>query len=235
MLTLPPVAAKLVNLSTLLLTIEVLATIAFAMSGLIEAVRKRMDIVGVFAVTFVSAFGGGTLRDILLDQRPFFWVQNQEYIWLILAMTIIVPLRIHFPRRKIMRQLTELADAFGLGLFAVSGTSVALVAGMSEIVAIMMGTITAVFGGVIRDVLCNEIPKAFHDHRPYALCAFVGSACFLGMHHLPALEAEISTTLGVICVTGLRLLALWFDWRIPAWPVRQEVAAGDDGKAPSEP
>ena len=75
--TLPPVAARLVNLETLIITIELMATIAFAMSGLMEAVRKRMDVVGVFSVTFVSAFGGGTLRDVLLNRRTFFWVQHQ--------------------------------------------------------------------------------------------------------------------------------------------------------------
>ena len=82
--TLPPVAARLVNLETLIITIELMATIAFAMSGLMEAVRKRMDVVGVFSVTFVSAFGGGTLRDVLLNRRTFFWVQHQEYVWLVL-------------------------------------------------------------------------------------------------------------------------------------------------------
>ena len=77
---------------TILLVIEVGGTLAFAMSGLLEAIRKRMDIVGVFSVAFVSAFGGGTVRDLLLDRRPLFWVQNQEYVWLVIALALTAPL-----------------------------------------------------------------------------------------------------------------------------------------------
>ena len=79
------------NLHPFLIAIEVGGTIAFAMSGLIEATRKRMDIVGVFSVAFVSAFGGGTVRDLLLDRRPLFWVQNQEYVWLVIALALTAP------------------------------------------------------------------------------------------------------------------------------------------------
>ena len=79
------------NLHPFLIAIEVGGTLAFAMSGLIEATRKRMDIVGVFSVAFVSAFGGGTVRDLLLDRRPLFWVQNQEYVWLVIALALTAP------------------------------------------------------------------------------------------------------------------------------------------------
>lgn len=213
-------AARFVTLETLLTAIEIAATIAFAMSGLMEAVRKRMDIIGVFSVTFVSAFAGGTLRDVLLDRRPFFWVQNQEYIWLVVALTLIAPLLLR-PRQQHLRdKLVELADALGLGLFAISGTSVSLVAGMPWIVAIMLGAITAAFGGVARDVLCNEIPKVFHDHSPYTLCAFIGSIVFLGLHEY-GVAPELSTGIGICTITGLRLLAVSYGWRIPAWPAQK--------------
>ena len=111
-------------------------------------------------------------------------------------------------------------DAFGLGLFAISGASLAMVAGMPALVSVLLGAVTAVSGGVLRDVLCNEIPRVFHDHRPYTLCAFVGCAIFLGLDGLGA-APELSTTAGVASTTGLRLLAVWTGWRIPAWP-RQE-------------
>lgn len=213
-------AARFVNLETLTTAIEIAATIAFAMSGLMEAVRKRMDIIGVFSVTFVSAFAGGTLRDVLLDRRPFFWVQNQEYIWLIVALTLSAPLLLRPSQQHLRGRLMELADAFGLGLFAISGTSVALVAGMPWIVAIMMGAITAAFGGVARDVLCNEIPKVFHDHSPYTLCAFIGSVLFLVLHEYDVVP-ELSTGIGICTITGLRLLAISYGWRIPAWPAQK--------------
>ena len=205
------------DLASIWLVIEVAATVAFAISGLTAAVRQHMDIVGVFSVAFVSAFGGGTLRDVLLDRRPLFWVEHQEYVWLVLAMTLAAPLLLRAARHQLVDKVTEVADAFGLGLFAISGASLAMVAGMPAIVSVLLGAVTAVSGGVLRDVLCNEIPKVFHDHRPYTLCTFVGCAVFLGLNALGA-APELSTAAGVGSTTGLRLLAVWTGWRIPAWP-----------------
>ncbi len=220
MLNLNVSALSFVSFEALLTAIEVAATIAFAMSGLIEAVRKRMDIIGVFSVTFVSAFGGGTLRDVLLDRRPLFWVEHQEYVWLVLVLTLVTPLLLRTRQHRSMDKLMELADALGLGLFAISGTSIALVAGMPEIVAVIMGAITAAFGGVARDVLCQELPKVFHDHRPYTLCAFIGNTLFLCLHALGVVP-EWSAGMGIGSITGLRLLSLAYQWRIPAWPAQK--------------
>ena len=201
----------------MLIAVEVAATIAFALSGLIEATRKRLDIVGVFSVAFASAFGGGTVRDVLLDRRPFFWVQNQEYVWLVLALTLTAPLVLRAYRHQLADKVMELADALGLGLFAISGASLSLAAGMPFIVSILMGAITAVVGGVLRDVLCNEIPKVFHDHVPYTLCAFIGCSLFLGLH-AAGVAPQVSTAAGILATTGLRLLAVVKRWRIPPWP-----------------
>jgi uncharacterized membrane protein YeiH len=191
------------------------------MSGLIEATRKRMDIVGVFSVAFVSAFGGGTLRDILLDRRPLFWIENQEYLWLVLAMVATTPLWLQTPRHKVGGRLMELADAFGLGLFAISGATLADAAGMPALVSMMMGVVTAVFGGVSRDVLCNEVPKVYSDHRPYAVCALFGCGVFLALNAI-GLPLPITTLAGIAAATGSRLLALVFDVRLPAWPAHRE-------------
>lgn len=202
---------------TILLVIEVGGTIAFAMSGLLEAIRKRMDIVGVFSVAFVSAFGGGTVRDVLLDRRPLFWIQNQEYVWIVLALALTAPLWLKTVRHRITENAMEFADACGLGLFAISGASIASAAGMPPLVSVLMGAITAVFGGVSRDVLCNEIPKVYHDHRPYTLCAVVGCTVFLGLDAL-GLAAHVSMIAGICTATGSRLLAVVFGWKLPAWP-----------------
>lgn len=210
------------HLSTLLSTIEIAATIAFAMSGIIEATRKRMDIVGVFSVTFVSAFAGGTMRDVLLDRRPFFWVENQEYIWLVLALTFTTPLLLKSRRLQMTDKLLEVADASGLGLFTISGASVALVAGMPPIVAVLLGAMTAVFGGVARDMFCNQIPRIYYDHRPYTLCAVIGCSIFLGLDALGA-SPGISSAVGIISITGLRLLSVAYDWKIPAWPPERHL------------
>ena len=207
--------------SALLIAIEVGGTLAFAMSGLIEATRKRMDVVGVFSVAFVSAFGGGTLRDILLDRRPLFWIENQEYLWLVLAMVATTPLWLQTLRHKVGGRLMELADALGLGLFAISGATLADAAGMPVLVAILMGAITAVFGGVSRDVLCNEVPKVYSDHRPYAMCALFGCGVFLALN-ATGLPLPITTLAGIAAATGSRLLALVFDVRLPAWPAHRD-------------
>ena len=106
------------KLEAILIAIEVAATFAFALSGLIESARKKMDIIGVLSVTFVSAFGGGTLRDVLLDRRPLFWVQHHEYIWLVLLLTLTAPLVLRARRHQLVDWIMEIADAAGLGLFA---------------------------------------------------------------------------------------------------------------------
>jgi uncharacterized membrane protein YeiH len=205
------------NLESILLAIEVAGTIAFALSGLIEATRKRMDVVGVLSVSFASAFGGGTVRDVLLDRRPLFWVQNTEYVWLVLAITLTAPLVLRAYRHQLVDKVMEASDALGLGLFAISGASLAAASGMPPVVSVLMGAITAVVGGVLRDVLCNEIPKVFHDHIPYTLCAFIGCSIFLALDAHGALP-QVSTVAGIGAATGLRLIAVARGWKIPPWP-----------------
>ncbi len=205
------------SLESLLLAIEVAATVAFALSGLIEATRRRMDIVGVFSVAFASAFGGGTVRDLLLDRRPLFWVQNPEYVWLVLALTLTAPLLLRAVRHQRVDRVMEGADALGLGLFGISGASLAQAAGMPPVVSVLMGAITAVCGGVLRDVLCNEIPRVFHDHVPYTLCVFVGCAIYLALDGL-GISPQVSFTAGIAAISGLRLAAVAAAWRIPPWP-----------------
>lgn len=204
------------KLTALLIAIEVGGTVAFAMSGPIEAMRKRMDVVGVFSVAFVSAFGGGTVRDLLLDRRPLFWIEHEAYLWLVLAMVITAPWWLKLALRDTGTRLMEWADAFGLGLFAISGTSIALAAGMSPGVSALMGATTAIVGGVARDVLCNEVPKVYQDHRPYALCAVAGSLVFLGLAAL-GMGSELASLAGIAVATGSRLLAIAFDWQLPGW------------------
>ena len=114
------------SLQTLLAVIEIAAICAFAVSGLIEAARKRMDIVGVFAVAFVTAFGGGTLRDLLLDRRPLSWVHHQEYVWLVLALAVVGPPLLGLMRHRWIERLMQATDALGLGLFAASGAALSL-------------------------------------------------------------------------------------------------------------
>ena len=208
-------------LSLLLTGVEAMATVAFALSGLLEAARKRLDAVGVCVVAGLAAFGGGTLRDVLLDRRPFFWVEHAAWLWGLLALCIaaMALLRVrHFEPTRAM----QWPDALGLGLFSAGGTQLALGQGLPAIVAVLMGVVTAVFGGVLRDIVCNEIPSAFSDHRPYAVCAFVGGwvlvgAVALGASHGAALLMAAGTA------SGLRALALLTDFRLPRWSSGHEL------------
>lgn len=203
---------------TLRFALEVAATIAFALSGVIAAARKRLDAVGVCVLAFVAAFGGGTLRDLLLDQRPFFWMRHTGLVWTVLLVCVGAML---FMRQRHF-QPTERAmlapDAIGLGLFAAVGVDVATAVGMEPIIAVMMGMITGAFGGVLRDVLCNEVPQAFSDHRPYALCAFAGGWADVALRHLHAPDWTPLVAC-VVLTAGLRSLALWRNWQLPAWRV----------------
>jgi uncharacterized membrane protein YeiH len=204
------------TLSTAQTVIEVSATLAFALSGIIEGTRKRLDAVGVAVVACLAAFGGGTLRDLLLDRRPFFWVQHSGYVWAVLGLCGLALALMRARHLKPTERAMWWPDALGMGLFAASGAQIALDAQSSALVAALMGVVTAVFGGVLRDIVCNEIPSAFRDHRPYAVCAFAGAWVVVGA---AALELSPATGLlaGATLATLLRVLAIHRDWRLPAW------------------
>lgn len=196
--------------------IEIAATLAFALSGVMEAARKKLDAVGVTVVASVAAFGGGTLRDVLLDRRPLFWIEHSGYVWSVLCLCIVA---MWLMRAKHFRPTThsmQWPDALGLGLFAASGTQLALGMQVPALIAVLMGVITATFGGVLRDIVCNEIPTAFHDHHPYAVCAFAGGWVVVAMDVL-AIDPALAVACGAGVATLTRLAALHFGWRLPAW------------------
>ena len=196
--------------------IEIAGTAAFAMSGVLEAARKRLDPVGVCVVGFLAAFGGGTLRDLLIDQRPFFWVQHVDVLWGVFALCILAMFFLKARHFAITERAIQWPDAIGLGLFTATGVHQALLAHLPALVAVLMGLITGVFGGVLRDLVCNQIPTAFKDHRPYALCAFIGGWIYLGLLHIQ-LPEWMPLVFCVVVTASLRLLSLWSDWRLPAW------------------
>jgi uncharacterized membrane protein YeiH len=204
------------NLTRVLTAIEFAATVAFALSGLLAAARKRLDAVGVCVVAGVAAFGGGTLRDILLDRRPFFWVEHAGWLWVLLALCVVAMLFMRAKHFDPTARAMQWPDAAGLGLFTASGTQIALHSGSPTIVAVLMGVVTAVFGGVLRDIVCNEIPSAFQDHRPYAICAFAGGWVLVWANWLGAAD-WVSLICAAVVVTALRVLALLTNYTLPRW------------------
>lgn len=205
------------SLASLLLTvIEIAATLAFALSGLLQGARNRLDAVGVCFVTGLAAFGGGTLRDVLLDRRPFFWVSHSGWLWALLGLCVGAMVFLRARHLLPTEKAIQWPDALGLGLFSASGTQLALAQDLPSIVAVLMGVITATFGGILRDIVCNEIPTALRDHRPYAICAFVGGWVLVIAEHLAVPEGA-ALVLAAACATGLRAVALVTGYTLPRW------------------
>ena len=195
---------------------EIIGTVAFALSGLIEAARKKLDLVGMIMVSGLAAFGGGTLRDVLLDRRPFFWIENSIWVWFLIAVCVVALLFMRARHLEPTQRAMQWPDAIGLGFFAAGGTQLALTAQVPAIIAVIMGVVTAIFGGVLRDIVVNEIPKAFSDHIPYSVIAFTGGWVVVVLNYL-MVEAFVAVAIGAILTIVLRILALFFGWRLPSW------------------
>lgn len=201
---------------TVLTLLEVIGVVAFALSGIIEAARKHFDLVGVVMVGFIAAFGGGTLRDLLLDRRPFFWVEQEFWVWALVGVGFALPFFFKARHIAFTERAMLVPDAIGLGAFAAGGTHLALVAGASPLIAVVMGVITATVGGVLRDVLVNEVPRAFHDHQPYAVLAFAGGWLVVLLSYLDVPE-NLDVLTGALAIIGLRLAAIKFGWELKRW------------------
>jgi uncharacterized membrane protein YeiH len=202
------------RLTLALTVIEAIAILAYAISGFIEARKRRLDAIGTFLVALATAFGGGTVRDVLLARRPFYWVEHETYVIVIFALSFVAPFVLRMASRVFSERALLVADAIGLGLFSISGTSIALEAGMPWFIATMMGVVTGVFGGILRDVLCNEVPLILRDSRPYATCAFAGCWLYLLLERI-----DVDPVYSVIVSTGFilaaRLVTFKLDVRLP--------------------
>ena len=205
-----------VNLDTILIALEAVGVLAFALSGIIEAARKHFDLVGVVMVGFIAAFGGGTLRDVLLDRRPFFWVEQEFWVWVLIGVGVALPFFFKAQHIELTEKAMLIPDAVGLGAFAAGGTHIALQANASPLIAVLMGVITAVAGGVLRDVLVNEVPRAFHDHQPYAVIAFAGGWLVVLLSYLGTPE-YLDVLIAAALMILLRLLAVRFGWELKRW------------------
>lgn len=213
---------------SLVWVLELCAIAAFALSGILEAAQKRLDAVGVCAVAFLTAFGGGTLRDLLLDQRPFFWERHVEALWGVLGLAMLAMLLMRKRHTRVTEQAILWPDAIGIGLCAATGVQQALALGSPALVAVLMGVIAGIFGGVLRDIVCNEIPNAFRDHRPYALCSFVGGWVYVGLWKTGSPD-WVCLMACLAVTTGLRIWALLRHVQIPIWALTKEDESADAG------
>jgi len=199
------------NVEGFIVLLTYLAVTASAISGVLEARRYEMDIVGATTVAFVTAFGGGTLRDLLLGRTPIFWLVDP---WLSIA-TFAISIIAFYLVDRVSDKLLFIPDALGLGFFSILGATYALQMDLSLLVASLMGVVTGVFGGILRDVLCNKIPNVFQrDTELYATCSFIGAWVFIVLVVL-RVDSSISSWAGTCTVVGLRILAVKFKLTLP--------------------
>jgi uncharacterized membrane protein YeiH len=202
-------------MNALIKTIEVIGIIAFALTGIFEARKKGMDLVGVYSLAMITAFGGGTLRDIVLDRHPLFWTAHYWYPILLLVLSVLssVVIKDMLSRRGVVTFVLIL-DALGLGSFSASGVSLANQFGYHPFVSALMGVVTGVFGGVLRDIAGNEIPFVFQRTEIYATCAFAGALAYLLV--IWATGNDIAAVSVCIALTfALRMLAIRYKIRLP--------------------
>ena len=171
-----------------------------------------MDVFGVFIIAFVTSVGGGTLRDVLIGQTPVTWMENMIYVYVIIAATIF---SIIFRKRlDYLRVSLFLFDTIGIGLYTVVGIEKGLAIGLHPILCIALGTITACFGGVIRDILCNEIPVIFRK-EVYATACILGGITYFVLRELP-IDNNIVFVISGSVVIAVRLIAVKFKISLPS-------------------
>jgi uncharacterized membrane protein YeiH len=185
----------------------------FAVSGVLAAGRKHLDWFGVLVIATVTAIGGGTLRDLLIDRNPVFWIADTGYLWVIFAATLLTLLIVRF--REVPLRALLVADALGLALFAISGARIAETASYGGIVVVILGTMTGVAGGVFRDMLLAEIPLLLRDGEIYATAAIAGIVVYLLLQNA-GFDRLTAGYAGMAAIVVIRFAAIFFSLRMPA-------------------
>ncbi len=192
--------------------LDIIGTLAFAISGALTAINKRLDLFGVLTIAFVTAVGGGTLRDVMIGSTPVAWMLNLNHVYIILLGFF---LSILFTKRlEKLRISLFLFDTIGLGVFTLIGIEKGVLAGLHPVICIALGTMTACFGGVIRDILCNEIPLLFRRETFYATVCIAGGIVFFALRQ-SGLNIDIIYSVTAVMMIVFRLLAVKYKWYLP--------------------
>lgn len=200
----------------IILILDLIGTFAFACSGALVAINKRMDPVGVIIIAFVTAIGGGTLRDFLIGNFPVNWIQNTYVITTIISAAVITMLADQLIKK--IPRLLFIFDAIGLGIFTIYGIEYGLQADLGWGMCIALGTITACFGGVIRDTLLNNVPLIFHKEI-YATACVVGGLIYFGLINLNV-DLGITRAACILFIILLRIVVVYKEWSIPKFYIR---------------
>lgn len=198
-----------------LYALDLFGTAVFAASGALAAGRRHMDLFGVLVIAAVTAVGGGTVRDLLLDRHPVFWIADLTYLGTIAGAAVATFL--YTTAYRPPRSALPLADAFGLAVFTVVGAKVALAAGVHAVVVVLMGAVTGTVGGMIRDVLCDDTPLIL-QREIYATAALAGGAVYVLLHPTPLPDPLVS--IGAVAVVFLiRVAALHWHLHLPSFRI----------------
>ncbi len=203
---------------SLLLIIDILGTLSFSISGVLTAVKKRMDPFGIFIIAFVTAVGGGTLRDILID-APVFWMYDLRFIYSIAGasvMAIIFRKKLGYIRKSLF-----LFDTIGIALYTIIGVEKGIAAGFPPVICVALGTLSACFGGVIRDILCNEIPIIFRKEI-YATACIAGAFAYFGLQYTTLPQDAVVIISGALVII-IRVLAVTFKLSLPTLYTKEEL------------
>lgn len=219
--------------TNLLVITDAVGIVAFSLAGILAAQGKKIDPVGVFVVSFVTAFGGGILRDLIIDNRPMYWIAHPEYVWATLLMSLCAPRLIRDFQAKLLHTIFVWSDAIGLGFFTAGGTSLSLAAGLPSIAAVLMGVCTGVFGGLLRDVFLNRIPMVMSDQQPYAAAAFAGGWLFIGLDAAGASEPTALLT-STVFIVAVRMLCWYKGWRLVRYKDDLRKSETEENSASSE-
>lgn len=195
----------------LLYYLDLAGVAVFAASGVLAARDRELDLLGMLMVATVTAIGGGTLRDLLLDRHPIFWIVDTTYLIVIIAATLLTILYLRWrppPGKSFL-----VADALGLALFAMSGAKLTLAAGHSPLIVILMGTMTGVTGGILRDVITARVPLIMQKEI-YATAAIAGVIVYLSLLSL-GVSSGIAFATGIAVVATLRILAIHLGLNLP--------------------
>jgi uncharacterized membrane protein YeiH len=195
----------------------------------LTAGRKNLDWLGVAVIAIVTATGGGTLRDVLLDRR-IFWIADPSYLLVILAATAftLIYVRFHVPGRRGLL----VADACGLAFFTIGGTQIAQQAGLSGLLAVLMGAMTGVAGGMVRDVLCAEIPLILRRGQLYASSAIIGSTLYLLLERA-GVQRDAAALTGMVIIALVRFAAI--AWRLELPTLNLEETHTGSYRRPDSP
>jgi uncharacterized membrane protein YeiH len=198
-----------------LLIIEVLAILVSAYAGMIEAKRQDFDFIGILTAAMVTAFGGGTLRDLMLDRTPLFWIENHQYPIIIFFLSFIALILFRYNKELFRKRVMLVIDALGLGLYSAVGVGIALQLKTPIFPALIIGIITATGGGVLRDILLNKVPQVFlKTTQLYVTCSFIGCCFYIGFYLLGF--NEIFGLLACIFATfTIRVLAVKLNLSLP--------------------